>query len=260
MANALDDTSDVIVTSRLADRLHSTTMNALPPNPTTTLSKKVTPTTKSSFDWALDVETAIVPTTIPSTTPAVCAPRDFSENRNPWGSLSRHHHHHHHQQSPHDPPAISPTTRTPWNETCHCHHHFHPSHHRHRSHPHILTWRNPAPSQPAPVQFVETVRHPKGIAPTKPVIRTTCPIRLVSAVHLPQTAIPPSGHPSRPSPPAIYPMFAAQCHCGTIQRVRQEFGPFWGAPGFGRKFPRLPWRCFRWSMRPGQSHLRMGDM
>ena len=81
VANALDDMSDVAMMSQSADRSHLTTMNARPPNPTTTLSDKVMPMMKSSFDWAKDVETTIVPTTIVSTTPEVHAPHDFLDLR-----------------------------------------------------------------------------------------------------------------------------------------------------------------------------------
>ena len=220
---------------------------------------------KSSLDWAKDVDESVgispVSTDTKSTVrvekptaespvvptpPAAYGPRDLSAlcsgTRNPWGTLSRRHHRHHHRQSPRDPSDISSATRTPWNEDHRHHHHIHPS---------------PPPPRFAystPIHVVETVRHPQGISPTKPVIRTTspvrhdasrAPVRLVSDIHLPQTVIPTSGHPPRPPPPAIHPAFAAQCHCGAIRRVRQEFGPFWGAPGFGEKFPRLPWRRFR---------------
>ena len=202
-------------------------------------------------------EAPVVPTP-----PVANGPRDLSAlrsgTRNPWGSLSRRQHRHRRSQSPREPSTPSSATRTPWNSDSHRRRRFYSPH-------------PPPPrfAHPAPIHIVETVRHPQGIAPTKPVIRTTspvrhnappAPVRLVETTHHQHETRPPNGHPSRPPPPAIHPAFAVRCNCGAIRRVRQEFGPSWGGPGFGEKFPRLHWRRFRRRMRPGRSHLRRGDM
>ena len=216
------------------------------------------PTTKSSINWAEDVET-----TIPNT--PTHPPQDLSAlhsgTQNPWGTLSCRHHCHHRSQPPHNTSTPNSAKWATWNSARHPYRCFYPLH------PPSPRF-DPLPN-PAPIYVVETVRHPQGIAPTKPVVRTTspvrhdasrAPVRLVSDIQLPQTVIRPRGHPSRPPPPAIHPAFAVRCNCGAIRRVRQEQGPFWGAPGFGERFPRLPWRGFRRRMRPGRSHLRRGDM
>ena len=173
------------------------------------------------------------------------------------------------QPLPPSPPPFPATTQhldssakqATWNSTHHLYQCFYPPH---PPSPHF----DPLPN-PTPIYVVKMVCHPQGIAPTKPIVHTTspvchnmpcAPVQPILTSHLPQKAIPPSGHPSRPSPLAIHPAFAAQCHCGTIQWVRQEQGPFWGAPRFGEKFPHSPWRCFRWRMRPSRSHLRRGDI
>ena len=126
--------------------------------------------TPSSFNWADEVEATVVP--IALVTPAAHAPHDFSvlrsNNWNPWGSLSCRHH------------CSQPCTRNSfyscqYNTNC----------------PHKPTAPSPPPmSLPAPIQLVETVRHPHGIAPMKPVIKTT-------ASSLANT---PSVYPSTPTP------------------------------------------------------------
>ena len=107
----------------------------------------------SLFDWAEDVDATVTPIPVAFVAPATRAPRDFSglrsNNRNPWGSLSRRHH------------RSQPRTCNPFYSCKYM----------------TNQGYNPAtpPPPPAPIQLVETVRHPHGIAPTKPVIKTISP-------------------------------------------------------------------------------------
>jgi hypothetical protein len=102
-----------------------------------------------SFDWAEDVSATVTPTPVTLVAPAARAPRDFSalrsSNRNPWGSLSRRHR------------RSQPCTQ---NSFYSCHYNT--------NYPH-----KPPPLPPAPIQLVETIRHPHGIVPTKPIIKTS---------------------------------------------------------------------------------------
>ena len=171
--------------------------------------------TPTPLDWAKDVDESVglnpvstdtkstvrveKPTAEPPvvpTPPVAYGPRDLSAlcsgTRNPWGTLSRRHHRHRRSQSPCDPSTPNSTTRATWNGSRHPHRRFY------RPPPRF----DPLPN-PTPTYVVETVRHPQGIAPTKPVIRTMspvrhnaprAPVRLVSAIHLPQKASSPSGH------------------------------------------------------------------
>jgi hypothetical protein len=121
---------------------------------------KVCTTTKMPvpFDWATNVDetvgaVSIAPVTlvnhchtehIVTLVPTSHAPRDFlalhSSMRNPWASL-RHRHRRSH-----------PRVRIPFN-SC----------------KDTMNHKTSAPSLPIPIQLVETVWHPHGIAPTKPV-------------------------------------------------------------------------------------------
>ena len=122
------------------------------------------------FDWATDVDKTVgaitvAPVTLPvalvdhvyaehvTFTPMSRAPRDFlalrSSTWNPWGSLSRPHHR--------SQPRICNSFNSRIYNT------------NYASKPAMPS------SAPAPVQLVETVRHPQGIAPMKPVIKTISP-------------------------------------------------------------------------------------
>ena len=137
---------------------------------------------KSSLNWAKDIDESVglspVSTDTKSTVriekptakapvvptpPFEHGPHDLSAlclgTQNPWGSLSCHHHHHRRSQSPCDPSTPNSTTQATWNGSRHPHCHFYP----------LLPHFDPLPN-PAPIYVVETVRHPQGIAPTKPVI------------------------------------------------------------------------------------------
>jgi len=105
----------------------------------------------SLFDWAEDVDATV--TTHPHCTCCTSRSRtrDFSvlrsNNRNPWGSLSRRHH------------RSQPRICNSFNS---------------RKYNTNYAYKPTTPSSaPAPVHLVETIRHPCGIAPTKPVIRTS---------------------------------------------------------------------------------------
>ena len=103
------------------------------------------------FDWAEDASATVTPIPVALVAPAAHAPRDFSvlhlKNRNPWGSLSRRHR------------RSQPCTRNPF-YSC-------------QYNTNYLHKPTPPPLPPAPIQLVETIRHPHGIAPTKPVIKTS---------------------------------------------------------------------------------------
>jgi hypothetical protein len=103
-----------------------------------------------SFDWAEDISATVTPTPVALVAPAAHAPGDFSalcsNNRNPWGSLSCLHHHY------------QPCTRNP------CYSCQYNTNYLHKPTPPLLP--------PALIQLVETIQHPHGIAPMKPVIKT----------------------------------------------------------------------------------------
>ena len=86
-------------------------------------------------------------------TPMSCAPHDFlalcSSTQNTWGSLSQHHHR--------SQPYICNSFNSRIYNTNYAYKPAMPS------------------SAPAPVQLVETVWHPQGIVPMKPVIKTISP-------------------------------------------------------------------------------------
>jgi hypothetical protein len=139
----------------------------------------------SSFDWAEDVDATVTPTPITLVTPAARAPRDFSvlrsSKRNPWGSLSRRHHR-----------SQTRTCKSFYSckyTTNHAYNYATP----------------PTLPSPAPIQLVETIRHPHGIAPTKPVIKT-----IASS----PTSIPPM-HPSM-STSSCEPISAPQSSCAFL--------------------------------------------
>jgi hypothetical protein len=145
----------------------------------------------SSFDWAEDVNTTGTPTPIALVTPAARAPRDFSALRsstqNPWGSLSRRHR------------RSQPCTR---NSFYSCQYNTNYSRKPTAPPPPTL------PLQPAPIQLVETIRHPHGIAPTKPVIKTTA----LSPAGIPPTH-PSTSTSSREPIPAVHSDSPLQSTC-----------------------------------------------
>jgi hypothetical protein len=153
------------------------------------------------FDWATDVDetvgaVTVAPVALPvalvdhvytkhiTFTPMSRAPRDFSalrsSTRNPWGSLSRRHHRS-------QPRICNSLNFYKYNTN--------------------YAYKSAMPSPvPAPVQLIETVRHPCGIVPTKPIIRTVSPAASTTIIH-PSISAPSRGPlpgvrldpPSRPS-------------------------------------------------------------
>jgi len=114
-----------------------------------------------SFNWAEDVDATVTPIPVALVAPTAHARRDFSvlrsSNRNPWSSLSRRHR------------RFQPCTQKSF-YSCRYNTNY--------------AYKPTTPSSPpAPVQLVETVRHPCGIAPSKPVIRTTSPPMSTPIIH-----------------------------------------------------------------------------
>ena len=139
------------------------------------------------------------------------------------GTLSCRHYHHLHSQLPCNLSTPNSATQTPWDSDHHHHPHLHPSC---PLPPHF----NPH-SHSMPVHIIETVHHPKGIAPMKPIIHTTspachnapyAPIQLVKTTHHPQEMRTPNRYPPRLLPLPTHPTFAIHCHCGTTLQICQE--------------------------------------
>jgi hypothetical protein len=206
-----------------------------PPRPTITASNDIvaprtcTPATDTPYTRTPVSHTKYhAPSTAPPQVPAerapttiVHGPRDLSALRsgapNPWASLRRRHNGHY--------------ARVPRQFT------------RQRQHPpiypanrHLHTTLTPKPPTPAPNHIFETVRHPHGIGPTKPVIRV--PVQNIPASLAPHKPIirvptrvvtdsstdlaPPIHHPIAKSAPPALPLQssgAVQCQCGQLVRV-----------------------------------------
>jgi len=144
-----------------------------------------------------------VPITAPPQIPAkraptaiVHAPRDLSalrsDTRNPWGSLRRRHSGRH--------------TRVPRRFT------------RQRQYPPIYpvntylhTAPTPKPPAPTPTFIFETVRHPHGIGPNKPVIRVPAWMEIAKS-----TYPAPSDQAIAKSAPPSHPAAPVQCRCGQL--------------------------------------------
>jgi hypothetical protein len=185
--------------------------------------------TTDTFNWADEVETTTL-NPIASVTVATRAPRDFSALRsgvrNPWSSLN----HRHRRSHPHQP---RPRTSQP--------HYVYPSNSP------TLNLHVPTP---ALVQVIETVRHPHGIAPSRPIIRTTSPVHHTSSLVT---------HPT----PLAHPIFVVQCQCGSTIPVRPTQYPFPASPHFDRRHHFGFQRPSQWRFRDcerGRSHLRGGQM
>jgi hypothetical protein len=184
------------------------------------------------FNWADEVETIINPTPASSITPIVKIPRDFSTLcsgvRNPWSSL---------------------------NNRCRRSLPFKPRPHMNQPHPACFPVTNHHASTPlpVPVQTIETVRHPHGIAPSRPIIRTTSPVHHTSPTTTSVT------HPT----PLAHPVFVVQCQCGSTIPVHPIQYPFPASPHFDRRHHFGFRRPLQWRLRDyerGRSHLRGGQM
>jgi hypothetical protein len=159
-------------------------------------------------------------TPAPST---IHGPRDLSGlcsgSQNPWGSLSRCCLH---SYPPCDLSTLRLDAPNPWRSL----HHHHSGHYAHAPrqftrqrqyspvHPantYLHTITTPKPPTPAPVHIFETVRHPHGIGPTKPVIRVPAQIEMATS-----TYFAPSDRVIVKSAPPSHPAVPIQCHCGQL--------------------------------------------
>ena len=147
------------------------------------------------------------PITVPSRVPAghapsaiVHGPRDLSALRsdapNPWGTLRRRHYHRYSH------------TRRQFGSAKRGLAHLYPT--NAPSHNHSVS--KSAPS--SPISIFETVRHPLGIGPTKPVIRTPARMTMDTPTYTAPShrAIVKSAPPLPPSHPAA----TVQCQCGQL--------------------------------------------
>jgi hypothetical protein len=142
-------------------------------------------------------------------TAIVHGPRDLSvlrsDTRNPWGSL-RCRHNGRYARVPRQfarqkqyPPIYPANT-------------------------HLHTTPTPKPPTPAHINIFETVRHPHGIGPTKPVIRT--PVSLTGDTLAPHSQ-PRTAQPLSPALPPLpaRPTGTVQCRCGQLVRVSPASEP-----------------------------------
>jgi hypothetical protein len=98
-----------------------------------------------------------------------------SDTPNPWGSLS---HCHYHSHPPRDFSSLRSDTLNPWASLCR-HHRYsqkaqQPMCHKHHSFTYPAKIHVPTPVKPNPPPLTcvfETITHPHGIGPTKPIIR-----------------------------------------------------------------------------------------
>jgi hypothetical protein len=76
---------------------------------------------------------------------------------------------------------------------------------------------SPMPKPPTPIHVFKTVRHPRGIGPTKPCIRVPARMPMDTSTHatLPQRAVVKSAPPSQP----LHPAATVQCRCGQLVSI-----------------------------------------
>jgi hypothetical protein len=131
--------------------------------------------------------------------PMVYGPRDLSALRsgmsNPWGSLRRRHY----GRDPHVPHQF----------TCRRQHRQ-----RYPANTYVPAIPTLKPPTPAPICIFETVRHPHGIGPNKPVIRVPARMEMATSTHpaLSDQAIVKSA-------PPLHPPASVQCRCGQLVPV-----------------------------------------
>ena len=201
------------------------------PWPTVTLSNNDvapyarTPATGATSD---QVPTASVPTkcnpaTYTPAPPIVHGLRDLSGlhsgSPNPWGSLSRRRQH---SYAPRDLSALR--SDAPWRSLRrrHCSQKpsqtIHQNHHSFRHRPKISMQTSLNPILSPSTHVFETITHPFGIGPMKPVFRV--PARM--ATDTPANLTPPVHHTIVKSTPSLLPLHSAvavRCQCGQLVRV-----------------------------------------
>ena len=85
---------------------------------------------------------------------------------------------------------------------------------------HIPTTSTPKPPIPAPFGIFETVRHPHGLRPTKPVIRVPTWMKMATSA-LPAL----SDEATAKSAPPLHPAAPVQCHCRQLVCVSPTLQP-----------------------------------
>jgi hypothetical protein len=121
-----------------------------------------------------------------------------SDTTNPQGCFRRHHY----------PGVPRPFTRR----------NRYPS--RYPVNTHIPTTSTPKPPIPAPFGIFETVQHPHGIGPTKPVTRVPTQMEMATST-LPAL----SDEATAESVPPLHPAAPVQCCCGQLVRVSPTSQP-----------------------------------
>jgi hypothetical protein len=177
------------------------------PDKPTPLAIPVDANTIAAPKASVDTNVAVPPNTVPIVfiAPSTHRPRDLSALRsgttNPWGSLRRCHYGHHSHalrlfvRQKHNP-SIYPTNT------------------------HIHTPSAPKSHTSDPTRIFETIRHPLGIGPTKPVIRVPTSMAMDTPMHTigtPRTCS--AVIKSVPRSPQVHSMVTVQCQCGRLVPV-----------------------------------------
>ena len=200
---------------------------AVPPSNSDVTPCAHTPTRDPTTPRACNPVSPTVPVTAPPQVPVeraptiiVHGPRDLSglrlDTHNPWSTLRRRHHYSH-------PPrdfSLRSNTLNQW--ATQRHHRSQKPHHPVRRNHHSFKYPTNifihSPLKPQPLGVFETIRHPHGIGPTKPVIRV--PARM--ATDTPANLMPPVHHTIVKSAPPSLPLHSAVavlCQCGQLVRV-----------------------------------------
>ncbi|KIM71067.1 hypothetical protein PILCRDRAFT_17416 [Piloderma croceum F 1598] len=203
-----------------------------PPRPTVTPSNNDmatctrTPATGATSNHVppASIPTKCAPATYTPALPIIHGPRDLSRlcsgSRNPWGSLSRRRQHSY-QLS--DLSALHLDAPNPWASLCRRRSQklHQPIHHK----PHLFVYptnssvHTPLISKPLPsTQIFETVTHPYGIGPSKPVIQVPTRMTGDTPAHLAQHTDRAIMKPATPSP-LSHSVAAIRCQCGQFVPV-----------------------------------------
>jgi hypothetical protein len=126
------------------------------------------------FDWATDVDGAV------PIAPIILVDHGRTEHIITLVPMSH---------VPHDFSALRSSTQNLWASLRHRHRRSHPcacnicNSFKYVTYIQAPRYSTSSPPAPAPIQLVETIRHPCGIAPTKPVIRTISPSASTPIIH-----------------------------------------------------------------------------